>query len=229
MEASTTFKQDLLLREYGRNVQDLVNYITKVEDRDERTRLSQLLINLMAKLNPQLRDTQDYQQKLWNHLYVMSGSTLDVDAPYKLSAMEYLNDKPQKIEYPMDTPRYKHYGKNVELLIERATELEDEQEREAAIVSLGKLMKTLYRSYNKDSITDGVILDDIRQLSKGKLDMDLSYIERNNLFESNVKPQQDNLNQRSSNSNQQQNRGVSGGDNRPRKNTRTSSSNQRNK
>lgn len=226
MEASTTFKQDLLLREYGRNVQDLVNYITRVEDRAERTRLSQLLINLMAKLNPQLRDTQDYQQKLWNHLYVMSGSTLDVDAPYKLSAMEYLNDKPQKIEYPLDTPRYKHYGKNVELLIEKATELEDEQERDAAIVSLGKLMKTLYRSYNKDSITDIVILDDIRQLSKGKLDMDLAYIERNNLFESNVKPQQDPQNQRSSN--QQQNRGGSS-DNRPRKNTRTSSSNQRNK
>ena len=223
MEASTTFKQDLLLREYGRNVQDLVNYITKVEDRAERTRLSQLLINLMAKLNPQLRDTQDYQQKLWNHLYVMSGSTLDVDAPYTLSAMEYLNDKPQKIEYPLDTPNYKHYGKNVELLVERATELEDEQEREAAIISIGKLMKTLYRAYNKDSITDGVILDDIRQLSNGKLDMDLAYIERNNLFESNVKPQQDNLNQRS-----QQQQSRSDNNNRGRKNTR-SSSNQRNK
>ncbi|WP_162054830.1 DUF4290 domain-containing protein [Pontibacter pamirensis] len=221
MEASTTFKQDLLLREYGRNVQDLVNYITKVEDRAERTRLSQLLINLMAKLNPQLREAQDYQQKLWNHLYVMSGSTLDVDAPYRLSAMEYLNDKPQKIEYPLDTPSYKHYGKNVELLVERATELEDEQEREAAIISIGKLMKTLYRSYNKDSITDGVILSDIRQLSKGKLNMDLSYIEKNNLFESNVRPQQDNQNQRS----QQQSRGDN---NRGRKNTR-SSSNQRNK
>ncbi|MHA6248054.1 DUF4290 domain-containing protein [Pontibacter sp. CAU 1760] len=223
MEASTTFKQDLLLREYGRNVQDLVNYITKVEDRSERTRLSQLLINLMAKLNPQLRDTQDYQQKLWNHLFVMSGSSLDVDAPYPLSAMEYLNDKPQKIDYPMDTPRYKHYGKNVELLIERATELQDPQERDAAIVSLGKLMKTLYRSYNKDSITDGVILDDIKQLSKGQLDMDLAQIERNNLFESNVKPQQDSQNQRRD---QQQNRG--GSENRNRKNTRTSS-NQRNK
>lgn len=221
MEASTTFKQDLLLREYGRNVQDLVNYITNVQDRAERTRLSQLLINLMAKLNPQLRESQDYQQKLWNHLYVMSGSTLDVDVPFTLSAMEYLNDKPQKIEYPLDTPSYKHYGKNVELLVERATELEDEQEREAAIISIGKLMKTLYRSYNKDSITDAVILGDIRQLSKGRLDMDLSYIEKNNLFESNVRPQQDNQNQRS----QQQSRGDSS---RGRKNTR-SSSNQRNK
>ena len=218
MEASTTFKQELLLREYGRNVQDLVNYITKVQDRAERTRLSQLLINLMSKLNPQLRDTQDYQQKLWNHLYVMSGSTLDVDAPYQLSAMEYLNDKPQPMDYPLDTPNFKHYGKNVELLIQRATELEDTKEREAAIISIGKLMKTLYKSYNKDSITDDVILGDIRQISRGKLNMDLGYIESNNLFESSGK-QQDGQQQRS-----QQSRG----DNRGRKNTR-SSSNQRNK
>ena len=225
MEASTTFKQDLLLREYGRNVQDLVNHILSVEDRSERTRLSQLLVNLMAKLNPQLRDTQDYQQKLWNHLYVMSGSKLDVDAPYPLSAMEYLNDKPQRMTYPLQTPRYKHYGQNVELLINRATELEDEKEREAAIISIGKLMKTLYRSYNKDSITDDVILNDIRQLSKGKLNMDLSYIESNNLFESNVGGggRQDNQ-QRSQQS--RDNRG--GGDRNRNKNTR-SSSNQRNK
>ncbi|RIJ41950.1 DUF4290 domain-containing protein [Pontibacter oryzae] len=216
MEASTSFKQDLLLREYGRNVQDLVNYITKVEDRDERTRLSHLLINLMSKLNPQLRDTQDFQQKLWNHLFVMSGSSLDVDAPYKLSAMEYLNDKPQTMDYPLDTPNFKHYGKNVELLVQRATELEDEKEREAAIVSIGKLMKTLYRSYNKENITDDVILGDIRQISNGQLDMDLQYIESNNLFESNVGRQQDSGYQRSQNQN-------------PRNKKSNRSSNQRNK
>ena len=226
MEASTTFKQDLLLREYGRNVQDLVNHILTVEDRAERTRLSQLLVNLMAKLNPQLRDTQDYQQKLWNHLFVMSGSQLDVDAPYPLSAMEYLNDKPQRMRYPLETPKYKHYGQNVELLIQRATELEDDKEREAAIVSIGKLMKTLYRSYNKDSITDDVILSDIRQLSKGKLNMDLALIESNNLFESNIGGGNRQDNQQRS---QQQNRG---GDNRSgdrNRNKNPRSSNQRNK
>ncbi|WP_276495666.1 DUF4290 domain-containing protein [Pontibacter litorisediminis] len=217
MEASTTFKQELLLREYGRNVQDLVNYITKVEDRKERTRLSQLLINLMAKLNPQLRDTQDYQQKLWNHLFVMSGSTLDVDSPYPLSAMEYLNDKPQPMEYPLETPRYKHYGQNVELLIERATELTDVKEREAAIISIGKLMKTLYKSYNKENITDDVILGDIREISKGQLDMDLAYIESNNLFESNAKQQE---------SSHQQQRSQNQG---PRNKKSNRSSNQRNK
>ncbi|SFF93148.1 DUF4290 domain-containing protein [Pontibacter chinhatensis] len=217
MEASTTFKQELLLREYGRNVQDLVNYITRLEDRKERTRLSQLLINLMAKLNPQLRDTQDYQQKLWNHLFVMSGSTLDVDSPYPLSAMEYLNDKPQPMDYPFDTPRYKHYGQNVELLIKRATELTDPRERDAAIISIGKLMKTLYKSYNKDNITDDVILGDIREISNGKLDMDLAYIESNNLFESNPK-QQD--------SSHQQQRSQNQG---PRNKKTNRSSNQRNK
>jgi len=225
MEASTSFKQELLLREYGRNVQDLVNHILTIQDRAERTRLSQLLINLMAKLNPQLRDTQDYQQKLWNHLFVMSGSQLDVDAPYPLSAMEYLNDKPQRMRYPLEVPKYKHYGQNVELLIQRATELEDEKEREAAIISIGKLMKTLYRSYNKDSITDDVILTDIRQLSKGKLNMDLAYIESNNLFESNV----GGGNRQDNQQRNQQNRGGDnrGGDRNRNKNTR--SSNQRNK
>lgn len=221
MEATTTFKQDLLLREYGRNVQDLVNHILNIEDRTERTRQAHLLINLMAKLNPQLRDTQDYQQKLWNHLYVMSGSALDVDAPYALNAMEYLNDKPQRMAYALVTPRFKHYGTNVELLIQKAIELEDEKERENAIVSLGKLMKTLYRSYNKDSVTDELILDDIRSISKGKLNMDLKYIESNNLFESNSKPQQQELSQRS----QPQNRD----NNRNRKNNPKSSSNPRNK
>ncbi|WP_299708175.1 DUF4290 domain-containing protein [uncultured Pontibacter sp.] len=222
MEASTTFKQELLLREYGRNVQDLVNHILSLEDRSERTRLSHLLVNLMAKLNPQLRDTQDYQQKLWNHLYVMSGSKLDVDAPYPLSAMEYLNDKPQPMQYPLHTPRYKHYGQNVELLIQRATELEDDKEREAATISIGKLMKTLYRSYNKDSITDDVILNDIQQISKGKLNMDLAYVESNNLFESVSAKSHDSGGNRPQQ--QQQNRG----DNRGRKNPRTTS-NQRNK
>jgi hypothetical protein len=183
MVASSTFKQELLLREYGRNVQNIVSYILTIEDRTQRTRMAQLLVNLMSKLNPSVREVQDSQQKLWNHLYVMSDGKLEVDSPFPLSAMEYLNDKPQKVHYPVDLPTYKHYGRNVELLIERATQIEDQQERENAIISLGKLMKMLYRTYNKESITDEIILNNIRELSKGKLDMDLAYIEKHNLFE----------------------------------------------
>lgn len=189
MVASSTFKQELLLREYGRNVQNIVAYILTIEDRTQRSRMAQLLVNLMARLNPSVREVADSTQKLWNHLYVMSDGKLDVDSPFPLSAMEYLNEKPQKVHYPVDQPTYKHYGRNVELLIERAVQVEDRQERDNAIISLGKLMKMLYRTYNKESITDEIILNNIRELSGGKLDMDLAFIEKNNLFETgNGKP-----------------------------------------
>lgn len=188
MVAHTSFKQELLLREYGINVQNIVKYILTLPDKADRTRSAQLLVNLMAKLNPSIREIQDSQQKLWNHLYVMSDAKLDIDSPYPLSAMEYLNEKPQRMDLPANPPKYKHYGKNVEHLIQKAVAIEDPQEKEAAIISLGKLMKTLYKTYNRDNITDEIIVNNLRELSRGQLDIDLAYVESNGLFESNVKP-----------------------------------------
>lgn len=190
MVASSTFKQELLLREYGRNVQNIVQYILTVEDRAKRTQLAQLLVNLMGRLNPNVKDIQDAQQTLWNHLYVMADGQLDVDAPFQLSAMDYLNDKPQRVDYPSQTPRYMHYGTNLERLIEKAKQINDPQEREAAIISIGKLMKVLYRTYNKDSVSDQVILENLRDLSKGELEVDLALVEKGGLFESTIKTPQ---------------------------------------
>jgi hypothetical protein len=190
MVASSTFKQELLLREYGRNVQNIVQYILTVEDRTKRTQLAQLLVNLMGRLNPNVKDIQDAQQTLWNHLYVMADGKLDVDAPFTLSAMDYLNDKPQRVDYPKNTPKYMHYGSNLESLIEKATQVQDPVEKEAAIISVGKLMKVLYRTYNKDSVSDQVILENLRDLSKGQLDLDASLLEKGGLFDSNVKTSQ---------------------------------------
>lgn len=211
MIANSSFKQELLLREYGRNVQNIVSYILSIEDRAQRSRSAQLLVNLMAKLNPTIRDIQDMQQKLWNHLFVMSDGKLDVDCPYPLSAMEYLNEKPSRMDIPHDTPRYKHYGKNVEHLIGKAIELTDTEGREAAIISLGKLMKTLYRTYNKDSITDEIILNNIRELSGGKLDIDLAKVEANGLFDVSTKvayqsnnPSSNNMNRKKTNQDNKQ-------------------------
>ncbi|ALJ00248.1 DUF4290 domain-containing protein [Rufibacter tibetensis] len=213
MVASSTFKQELLLREYGRNVQNIVQYILTVEDRTKRTQLAQLLVNLMGRLNPNVKDIQDAQQTLWNHLYVMSDGKLDVDAPFALSAMEYLNDKPQRVDYPTQNPKFKHYGTNLERLIDKAKQINDPQEREAAIISIGKLMKVLYRTYNKDSVTDEVILENLREISKGDLDLDAALLEKGNLFESTIKtPQgpgnnyQSNQKYKNQNKNQNQNR-----------------------
>ncbi|AMM51954.1 hypothetical protein TH61_13265 [Rufibacter sp. DG15C] len=207
MVASSTFKQELLLREYGRNVQNIVQYILTVEDRTKRTQLAQLLVNLMGRLNPNVKDIQDAQQTLWNHLYVMADGKLDVDAPFTLSAMDYLNDKPQRVDYPKNTPKYMHYGSNLESLIEKATQIQDPVEKEAAIISVGKLMKVLYRTYNKDSVSDQVILENLRDLSKGQLDLDAALLEKGGLFDSTIKTSQGPGNNYSNSSNQKNNKG----------------------
>ncbi len=227
MIANSSFKQELLLREYGRNVQNIVKYILSIEDRAQRSRSAQLLVNLMAKLNPTIRDIQDMQQKLWNHLFVMSDGKLDVDCPYPLSAMEYLNDKPARMIIPRDIPRYKHYGKNVEYLIGRATEIKEPEERDAAIVSLGKLMKALYRTYNKDSITDEIILNHIRELSGGQLDLDRARVEPNTLFEISAKALYQ-MNNPANNQNNQ-NRNKNGQDNKNNNNNNNKQQQQRKK
>ena len=198
MVANSEFKQQLLLREYGRNIKRLVDYVLTIEDREHRTNSAQLLVNLMAQLNPTtVRDMNDAQQKLWNHLFVLSNGKLDVDAPFPLSQMEYLNEKPQKVAYNQRQSKFKHYGQNVEKLIKKAAEVEDPEEREAAAISVGKLMKTLYRSYNKDNVTDAIILDNMRELSKGKLTIDLEKVMEKNLFDVNMRSQQQNANQAS--------------------------------
>lgn len=104
----------------------------------------------------------------------MSDGKLDVDAPFELSAMEYLNDKPQIVEIPTKVPKFKHYGKNVEALVQKVIDIENEDERRAAIISLGKLMKALYKAYNKDTVSDEVILSEMRILSQGKLNIELT-------------------------------------------------------
>jgi hypothetical protein len=183
MVASSSFKQELLLREYGINVHNHVKYILTLDVRAHRTRAAQLLVNLMARLNPSIGSVQDAQQKLWNHLFVMADGKLDVDAPFELSAMEYLNDKPQRVEIPTKVPRFKHYGKNVEALVQKVSDIENEDERRAGIIALGKLMKALYKAYNKDTVSDEVILSEMKILSQGKLSIELQGGETSTLFD----------------------------------------------
>nr|WP_255525125.1 DUF4290 domain-containing protein [Rufibacter sp. LB8] len=99
--------------------------------------MAQLLVNLMGRLNPNVKDIQDAQQTLWNHLYVMADGQLDVDAPFQLSAMDYLNDKPQRVDYPTQTPRFMHYGTNLERLIDKAKQINDPQEKKPLLSPSG--------------------------------------------------------------------------------------------
>ena len=168
-----TQKPFLILREYGRNIQKIVEYIVKIENREERTRYAHNLIELMRQINPNTRDSQDYQNKLWDDLYIMSGFNLDVDSPYPMPKIEELGKKPQRLDYNSHKIVYKHYGKNIELLIQKAFEIENEEDRFAAFIHIGRLMKSFFLSWNKDTIQDVTILDHVEKISSKKIGEDL--------------------------------------------------------
>lgn len=164
-----TTRKKLLLSEYGRNVQNMVEYVKNIESKEERNKYAQAVIELMGQLNPHLRDVADFKHKLWDHLFIISGYNLDVDSPYPLPQREIIERKPERIGYPHNKIRFKHYGHAVELMIEKAKNLED-PERKAQYVSwIANFMKMAYVTWNKDHVADETIINDLKLLSKGEL------------------------------------------------------------
>ena len=162
----------LIISEYGRNIQKMIDHAISVEDRNERNKVAQAIIAVMGQLNPHLRDITDFTHKLWDHLFIISDFKLDVDSPYPKPARETLNQKPEKIKYPSKDIRFLHYGKNVEMMIEKAIAYEDGPEKTALIEIIANLMKKFYLTFNRDSVGDDVILKQLTLLSKGALKAD---------------------------------------------------------
>lgn len=167
-----TQKSALILKEYGRNVQKLAEYIATIPSKEERTRYAHLLINLMKQLNPSVRENNDNAQRIWDHLFVMSDFDLDINGPYPVPERSILHKKPKKMQYTVGEITYKHYGRNIEILIKKAVNLVDKDEKQQAIVFIFKLMKSFYASWNKESVEDEVISQHLSQLSKGELSID---------------------------------------------------------
>lgn len=187
MEYNTS-KTDLILKEYGRNIQKLAEYVVKIEDKDQRTRYAHTLIELMRQINPITKESPaEYSQKLWDDLYIMSGFSLEVDSPFPMPEKELLGKKPKRMAYNNNRVSFKHYGRNVELLIQKAIELEDPEEKANAVKFLGRLMKSFYAVWNKEVIDEEVIVQHIRQLSKNQLDINVEEVKAHSLFESNTK------------------------------------------
>lgn len=182
-----TTKPPLILREYGRNIQKLVDYVSTIEDKEKRTQYAYTLIELMKQINPNMKEGPEYAQKLWDDLYIMSGFNLEVDSPYPMPEKTLLGKKPKKVEYHQNEVKFKHYGRNIELLIQKAATIEDAGEKEAAIIYIGRLMKNFYNSWNKEVIDESVVIHDIRTLSDNKLDIDLDKVKENSLFDTSVK------------------------------------------
>lgn len=189
--AYNTQQNELILKEYGRNVQKLVDHIITIDDREKRTKYAQLLVELMRQIHPNMRDSQDYSNKLWDDLYILSGFNLDVDSPYPMPEKTLLGKKPKRVIYNTQELYYKHYGRNVELLIEKAIQLEDPTEKQAAIIYIGRLMKSFYGTWNKENVDDAIIVEHLKEMSKGKLIIPVEQVKAEGLFDSTVKEKND--------------------------------------
>ncbi|MBR8534830.1 DUF4290 domain-containing protein [Carboxylicivirga mesophila] len=165
-------RKNLILPEYGRHIQKMVDHAVTIEDREERTKCAKTIIGIMGNMFPHLRDVNDFKHKLWDHLAIMADFNLDIDYPYELLEKETLTKRPDKIPYKNSKISYKHYGELVEKMIEQAILLEDETERKHLNVMIANHMKKSLFIWNKDSVTDERIFDDLKRMSKGKLEVE---------------------------------------------------------
>ena len=170
MEYNTN-RTKLLMPEYGRNIQMMVEYCKSILSKEERNEVAKTIVEFMGQRNPHLRDEENYKHKLWDHLYILADYDLDVDAPYPFPTKEELDQKPNRMDYPSFDNEYKFYGKSILQLIDRAIELEEGEEKEALIQVIANNMKKSYNVYNKEHVQDEVIFRHLKELSQDKLDL----------------------------------------------------------
>ena len=171
-----TLEGKLIMPEYGRNIQQMVAHALTIEDREERTRCVKTIINIMGNLFPYLRDVNDFKHKLWDHVAIMSGFKLDIDFPYEIVKPENLYTRPDRIPYKNSRIRYHHYGRTLEEMIEKVSNYPEGDEKNELIRLIANQMKKCFLTWNKEVVDDKKIFDDLRELSKGKLDVPADFL-----------------------------------------------------
>jgi hypothetical protein len=164
-------REHLIIPEYGRHLQKLINQAAAIEDKTERNKAAQYIIHVMGTLNPHLRDVPDFQHKLWDQIFIMSNFKLDVDSPYPVPTREMIHLKPERLAYPQKNPKYRFYGNNLKYMINVANSWEDGEMKNGLIMVIANHMKKSYLSWNKDTVTDQVIFEHLYELSDGKINL----------------------------------------------------------
>ena len=167
-------RENLIIREYGRHLQKLIEQAVEIADREERNKAAKYIIQVMGSLNPHLRDVPDFQHKLWDQLFIMSDFKIDVESPYPIPSREVLQLRPEALKYPQNHPRYRFYGNNIKYMIDVANSWEEGELKSALIKVIANHMKKSYLSWNKDTVTDEVIFEHLFELSGGKINLQLS-------------------------------------------------------
>jgi hypothetical protein len=158
--------------EYGRNVQNMINHCLTIADKEERNNCAKAIIIVMSQVNPELKNVEDYDHKLWDHLFIMSNFELDIESPYPKPSADFIDKKPDNIPYPQRKIKNGHYGAIIEDLIAAAVKLEDGEEKTFLVKRIANLLKTSYLLWNRNTVNDEVIVKHLEQYSNGKLTID---------------------------------------------------------
>ena len=164
-----TQKKRLSLPEYGRNIQNMVNFCLTIQNRNDRNRCANTIISIMGNMFPHFRDVNDFKHILWDHLAVMADFKLDVDYPYEVLQQEQFYKRPPKVPYPSHDIIYRHYGEILENMVQEACDMEDGEAKEFFIRLIANQMKKSYLQWNKDSVDNRKILKDLADLSEGRI------------------------------------------------------------
>lgn len=183
-------RSKLIIPEYGRHLQKMVEHAVAIEDEKERNKVAKSIIAVMGNMNPHLRDVPDFQHKLWDQIFIISDFKLDVDSPFPKPSRELLEEHPDPMTYPQNFPKYRFYGNNIKRMIDEAVKMEEGDLKEALILAIANHMKKSYLNWNRETVDDDVIFEHLRELSGGTINLknseeDLS--EASNLLRGNKK------------------------------------------
>lgn len=179
-----TEQMSMPLPEYGRSIQNMVNHALTLETKEKRQQCASAIINIMGNMFPHLRDVPDFKHKLWDHLAIMSDFKLDIDYPYEVVKKDTLTIHPAPIRYPQSRIKFRHYGKTIERLVQKALDVEDADEKNHLLALIANHMKKTYVAWNRDSIDNEIINSDLLELSHGKLRLTDEVIEIMNIRQS---------------------------------------------
>ncbi|MDC8003796.1 DUF4290 domain-containing protein [Aureisphaera galaxeae] len=166
-----TERPHLIIPEYGRHIQKMVDHAISMEDKEARNKCAKSIIAVMGNLNPHLRDVPDFQHKLWDQLFIISDFKLDVDSPYPKPSREELAERPEPLNYPQNHPKYRFYGNNIKRMIDVANGWEDGDLKDALVMTIANHMKKCFLNWNKDTVEDSVIFEHLVELSDGKINL----------------------------------------------------------
>lgn len=164
-----TQREKLLMPEYGRHVQEMINYVKNLPDKEKRNEQIQTVVVVMGTLNPQLRDINDFKHKLWDHVQIISDFEIDIDSPYPTPTKETLATPPNIIPLQKSPIKAAHYGRNIQNMIEVIAVREDDPVKTHMIRTLASYMRQQYLIWNKDSVSEETIFKDIYALSEGRI------------------------------------------------------------